>query len=183
MHQLQSSYLLNELLGEFVFIGFCSHQTLMLSQHNPGTTATLSCLITRHTTWWLDRVGRDVSVGSPVRSTCQNHGWPAGWASSPPLSITPLCIPPLAPLVKWGHCPFCRSASEECGEQPTQHTHARAHTHIFWCTEWNFWRPFTRMVWVSCWMKVFCRMMTKILLWSSQLVLVHGQYECVYAVF
>lgn len=127
----------------------------MLSKHNPGTTASLSCLIIRHTTWWLDTVGRDVSVGPPVRSTCQNHGWPAGWASSPPLSITLLCIPPLAPLVKWGHCPFCRSASEECGEQATQHTHARAHTHIFWCTEWNFWRPFTRIVWMSCWMKLF----------------------------
>lgn len=38
MRRLQSSYLLNELLGEFVFLGFCSHQTLMFvptqSRHN-----------------------------------------------------------------------------------------------------------------------------------------------------
>lgn len=46
------------------------------------------------------------------------------------LAFSPLAInhfalhhPPLAPLVKWGHCPLRCSAYEECGTLQTRHTH------------------------------------------------------------
>lgn len=184
MRQLQSSYLLNELLGEFVFLGFCSHQTLMLSQHNPGTTATLSCLITRHTTLV-------VGQSRPWRQcwfSCEIH-LPeprlARWLSLLPSAINhsalhpPTCTSgevgplPFLPLCFWG----MRRATD-----PT-HTCARARAHILmyrveflkaFLLEWSEW---------AAGRDLFCRTMTKILLWSSQLVLVHGQYQCVHAVF
>ena len=87
-------------------------------------------------------------VDVPVRSTCSARRtafslWP---------SITLLSIPPLAPLEKWGRCPFRRSASEECGMHQTRHT--RKHTPpkgrivrpMCWCTEQHFWRICARTV-------------------------------------
>lgn len=49
--------------------------------------------------------------------------------TGPSLGLLPSAInhgvihPPLAPLVKWGHCPFHHAASEECGMRQTRHTH------------------------------------------------------------
>lgn len=103
-----------------------------------------------HLTWSVSAEGHDISqfVDVPVRSTCSARRtafslWP---------SITLLSIPPLAPLEKWGRCPFRRSASEECGMHQTRHTHGnippkgRIVRPMCWCTEQHFWRICARTV-------------------------------------
>lgn len=61
----------------------------------------------------------------PSEPPAQNIIWPS------PLSHQSLCSPsPPAPLVKWGRCPFCHCASEECGMQQTQHSHTSPNNRI-----------------------------------------------------
>lgn len=154
--QLQSSYLLNELLGEFVFLGFCSHQTLMLSQHNPGTTATLSCLITRHTTLV-------VGQSRPWRQcwfSCEIH-LPeprlARWLSLLPSAINHSALHPPHLHLWWSGATALSAAlllRNAASNRPNTHMRARTRTYSD-VQSGIFEGLFTRMVWVSCWTRPF----------------------------
>lgn len=75
--------------------------------------------------------------------------------TGPSLDLLPSAInhgvihPPLAPLVKWGHCPFHHAASEECGMRQTRHTHTDGNippnpAEAAWMEWW--WRPDTPLL-------------------------------------
>lgn len=106
----------------------CNHKSTL----SVFTRLILLCLVnrrfsnTRSSTIlsWNQSIAQSGSICGPAHVPGRIHLLAGPSSGRLPSAINHAVIhPPLAPLVKWGRCPFRHAASKECGMRRTRHTH------------------------------------------------------------